>query len=300
MKNNKLGAFIIILCSLLWAVSGICGQLLFQATNLTTLWLSSVRLLISGAVLLVISCFSDTGHYFDLFHNKKDLLSFLIFMTFGCLCVQYSYFSAIEASNAATGTILQYVSPLFVVCAMAVINKKFPRISEILCCLLAVFGVFLVSTGGNIGSLAISPKAVGWGIFSAACLAYYNIAPVSLVKKYGAAKIVGLGMLLSGIILTIAARPFNMTVENPNAAAVTEIAAIILLGTVIPFVAYPKGVAIIGPAKSSILATTEPMSAFLISLLVLGETYPPLSIVGFFCIVIAVIFVTLSGKKEQS
>ena len=131
-------------------------------------------------------------------------------------------------------------------------------------------------------------------------MAYYNIAPVSLVKKYGTMEIVGLGMLLGSVMLGVLVRPFGVPMEGVDFVAIAEIVVIIIFGTIIPFAAYPKGVAIIGSTKSSIIATSEPMSAFLISLFILGEKYPPLSIVGFFFIVLAVIFITLSGKKENN
>ena len=104
---------------------------------------------------------------------------------------------------------LQYMSPIFRCCYnVSFYIKKLPTIAEGLCCILAVAGVFLVSTGGNIKSLSISPEALFWGIFSAGCLAYYNIAPVNLVKKYGAMEIVGLGMLLGSVMLGVLVRPF--------------------------------------------------------------------------------------------
>lgn len=300
MKNKKIGTLIIIVCSVLWAISGICGQLLFSRTSLSTPFLTMVRLAVSGLILSGMAFFSNPQKFLLLFKNKKDMLNAFIFSVFGCMAVQYSYFAAIEASNAATGTILQYMSPIFVVVTMSALHKKLPTIAEGLCCILAVAGVFLVSTGGNIKSLSISPEALFWGIFSAGCLAYYNIAPVNLVKKYGAMEIVGLGMLLGSVMLGVLVRPFGVPMDGVDIVAIAEIVIIIIFGTIIPFAAYPKGVAIIGSTKSSIIATSEPMSAFLISLFILGEKYPPLSIVGFFFIVLAVIFITLSGKKENN
>ena len=293
MKNKKIGTLIIIVCSVLWAISGICGQLLFSRTSLSTPFLTMVRLAVSGLILSGMAFFSNPQKFLLLFKNKKDMLNAFIFSVFGCMAVQYSYFAAIEASNAATGTILQYMSPIFVVVTMSALHKKLPTIAEGLCCILAVAGVFLVSTGGNIKSLSISPEALF-------CLAYYNIAPVNLVKKYGAMEIVGLGMLLGSVMLGVLVRPFGVQMEGVDIVAIAEIVIIIIFGTIIPFAAYPKGVAIIGSTKSSIIATSEPMSAFLISLFILGEKYPPLSIVGFFFIVLAVIFITLSGKKENN
>ena len=131
-------------------------------------------------------------------------------------------------------------------------------------------------------------------------MAYYNIAPVNLVKKYGTMEIVGLGMLLGGILLTAIVRPFDVPMTGVDIVAVIEIAIIIIFGTVIPFSVYPIGVSIVGATKSSIIATSEPMATFLISLFILREKYPPLSVVGFIFIVLAVIFITLSGKKENN
>ena len=210
MKNKKIGTLIIIVCSVLWAISGICGQLLFSRTSLSTPFLTMVRLAVSGLILSGMAFFSNPQKFLLLFKNKKDMLNAFIFSVFGCMAVQYSYFAAIEASNAATGTILQYMSPIFVVVTMSALHKKLPTIAEGLCCILAVAGVFLVSTGGNIKSLSISPEALFWGIFSAGCLAYYNIAPVNLVKKYGAMEIVGLGMLLGSVMLGVLVRPFGV------------------------------------------------------------------------------------------
>ena len=52
---------------------------------------------------------------FDLFKEKKDVISILIFSLVGIICLQFSFFKAIETSNAATATILQYLSPIFIV-----------------------------------------------------------------------------------------------------------------------------------------------------------------------------------------
>lgn len=300
MNNKKFGAFIVISCAFLWAISGICGQLVFERSNLTTQWLTTTRMASTGVILLAISLFTNPRSFKELFKNKGDLLKTIIFSIVGCLLVQYSYFAAIKYANAATGTILQYVSPVIVVLSMAVINKKLPSVAEAVCCIMAVCGVFLVSTGGNLSSFSIAPKALVWGLISACSLAYYTVAPVKLVKKYGAMSIVGIGMFLGGIILGIATRPFSASIEGLDAIAVVEVLVIIIFGTVIPFTAYSKGVTIVGSAKSSILATSEPMAAFLISLFILGEKFPPLSVLGFLFIVFSVIFITLSGKKEKN
>lgn len=124
MNNKKIGTLIIIVCSVLWAISGICGQLLFSRTSLSTPFLTMVRLAVSGLILSGMAFFSNPQKFLSLFKHKKDMLNAFIFSVFGCMAVQYSYFAAIEASNAATGTILQYMSPIFVVVTMSALHKN--------------------------------------------------------------------------------------------------------------------------------------------------------------------------------
>ena len=64
-------------------------------------------------------------------------------------------------------------------------------------------------------------------------MAYYNIAPVNLVKKYGAMEIVGLGMLLGSVMLGVLVRPFGVPMEGVDIVAVAEIVIIIIFGTII-------------------------------------------------------------------
>ena len=81
------------------------------------------------------------------------------FAVFGMLAVQYTYFAAIKYSNAATGTVLQYLMPIVIVFYTALTTRKPPRPLELVCVLLAVAGTFLIVTHGNLSVLAISPAA---------------------------------------------------------------------------------------------------------------------------------------------
>ena len=50
---------------------------------------------------------------------------------FGLMSVQYTYFAAVNAANAATATVLQYTYPILVLVCTSVLAKKSPNPYEI-------------------------------------------------------------------------------------------------------------------------------------------------------------------------
>lgn len=96
---------------------------------------------------------------------------------------QYTYFTAISASNAGTATVLQYIGPVLILIYLSIRTKRLPRKSELLAISLAVLGTFLLATHGKPGSMVLSGKALGWGLLSAGALAVYTVQPGRLLKN---------------------------------------------------------------------------------------------------------------------
>ena len=135
-------------------VSGTVAQYLFQHRHFNTEWLTSVRLLVSGALLLGIAYRKEKGRIWAVWKDRRDRIPLLLFGVFGMLGVQYTYFAAIEYGNAAA-TVLQYlVSDHYML--LAIRAKRIPSGKELLAVLLAVAGTFILVTHGNAGSLSIS------------------------------------------------------------------------------------------------------------------------------------------------
>ena len=68
----------------------------FKDQPFLRLFLTMVRLAVSGLILSGMAFFSNPQKFLSLFKNKKDMLNAFIFSVFGCMAVQYSYFAAIE------------------------------------------------------------------------------------------------------------------------------------------------------------------------------------------------------------
>lgn len=163
----------------MWGFSGTCGQFLLQTKGLTSNWLVPVRLLSAGALLLFICWLKDGRKVFDVW--KRDAASILVFGIFGMSMCQYTYFTAIGASNAGTATVLQYIGPVLILIYLSLRNKKLPRPSEFLAITLAVAGTFLLATHGKPGNMVLSGEALAWGLLSALALAVYTVQPGRLL-----------------------------------------------------------------------------------------------------------------------
>lgn len=186
--------------SVFWGSSGIAGQFLLINEHIAPAWLTFFRLLTAGFLLLLLTHFFK-GNIFALWKDQADRRSLLIFSAFGMLGTQYGYFASIQYSNAPTATILEYLMPILIIFWYCLSEKRRPRMRELFCAFFAIAGTALIATGGDFKSLAISEKALFWGLLSALACALYTVEPVRIIKKYGAPLVVGWGMFTASFFL---------------------------------------------------------------------------------------------------
>lgn len=288
-KNRK-GIILGILAASLWGIGGTLGQFLFQQKEINVEWLITVRLIISGVGLLVIAIATDKD-IFSIWKNRKDTIQLMIFSVIGMLGVQYTYFAAIKHSNAATATVLQFAGPIFIAIYLAIRYKRPPKKFELLAILLAVIGTFLLVTHGKIDTLSISSTALFFGIASAITLAFYTLHPKNLLEKYNSASVVGWGMLIGGLTFSSVKPPWQ--VEGVwDVYTCSIVIFIIVFGTLVAFYSYLNAVKIIGGQKTSLLASSEPLVAVLLSVIWLKTPFSLVDWIGTLCIISTVFLLT--------
>jgi drug/metabolite transporter (DMT)-like permease len=299
MKNHVLKGFLLAIgAAILWGVSGTFGQFLFQKRAVNVEWLITVRMLVTGIVLLLLAGIHKKNEIWQIWRHRKDSLALFLFSIFGVLAVQYSYFAAINYSNAATATVLQYTGPVLIAIYMALNKRKFPSKVACLAILLAILGTFLLVTHGNFGSLSISPLALFFGLMSAVTLAFYTLQPIHLLNKYNAAIVIGWGMLLGGLVFCFVKPPWEVD-GIWDIYTYSYTAFIVVFGTLIPFYAYLTAVKLIGGQKTSLLASAEPLSAALLAVLWLNTPFRETDWIGTFCIISTIVLLGISKNDEQ-
>ena len=75
------------------------------------------------------------------------------------------------------------------------------------------------------------------------------------------------------------------------------IAVVVLVGNVLAFCCYMQGVTYIGPQKASLYSFAEPVVAALISTFVLGSPFTRWDALGFGCIFLMLVLLSLPEKQ---
>lgn len=295
-KRQERGCILTVVGGSLWGFSGTCGQYLLQKKGLTSDWLVPYRLLLAGMILLAVCYIQNGPKIFGVWKKPRDAAEILIFGIVGMSMCQYTYFTAIACSNAGTATVLQYLGPVLIVAYVSFRRLRLPSAGETAAVILAVAGTFLLATHGNLHTLVISKEALIWGLLSAVALAVYTTQPGRLLNTWGSMPTTAWGMLIGGIMLSAVFRPWNMEV-SVDPVVIGGMAVIILLGTIVAFTCYMEGVRLVGPQKGSLFAAVEPVSATIFSVLLMGEAFAPVDLLGFL-LIISTIFLLATSKNQ--
>ena len=300
MSDRVKGACLTMGGAACWGVSGCMGQYLFTRENMDSTWLVPIRLFLAGLILCTFYFIKDRRMFFDPWNAKKNtrnLLDLLIYGLAGVSCCQFTYFLTIQLSSAGVGTILQDLSPVLILLVVCIQQKRAPRLFEVFSIVLALGGVFMLTTHGSLTNMAVSPAALVVGIISAFCVVIYTIWPQNLQKQYPTPMLQGWAFLMGGTFFALVFRPWRMNYV-PNAAGVAGIAAVVLIGNVLAFSCYMSGVMYIGPQKSSLFSFAEPVTAAIISTLVLGSPFTVWDAIGFVCIFLMLVLLFISNEKQ--
>lgn len=295
MRKYK-GEWITFLGGVLWGLSGTVGQYLMKNLALPAFPLTQLRLLVAGTCLVLYALFRSGPDFLKIFRNKRDLRDLLFFGFCGVGASQVAYLVAISYSDAGTATVLQYLGPIFVVLIMCILERRLPKLLEITCLVLAFGGTFILVTGGNLNALVISKEAFFWGILAAGALVVYNIAPRELLRKYSTEAVTGMGMLVMGVVLNVA-KPIEDYRIFLGEKMLPGVVVVVFVGTLLAYVLYLKGVALIGPVKASLISCVEPVAAVLFPAIFLGTPVTISGILGMCLILGAVVLLTLQREK---
>lgn len=296
-KKRVTGMIFALTGGILWGVSGVCGQYLFQNREVTAQWLVPIRLMTAGGGLLLYFLLRHREQALSVWKSRQNRIDVIIYGLAGLMLCQYSYFQTIEWSNAGTATVIQYLGPALIVVYVCISERKRPEPKEVFSVLLALGGIFLIATHGNPGTLVLSGKALAMGLFSAVSVVIYTVQPKRLLQQFDAPLILAWAMLIGGTVLMLLFRPWT---QSPVVDGMTLLVMgyIIVLGTMLSFSLYMQSVKMIGSVRASLFACVEPVASTLLTVLWMKVAFAPVDIVGFLMI-IATIFILAMPKKAR-
>ncbi|MCU4787399.1 DMT family transporter, partial [Bacillus cereus] len=198
------GFCLIVLGALFGSTSGALGQQIFVQSNLSVESIVAIKLLISGILILFISCFGNRRlDILNIWKSVQDANKIILFGTIGVLGTHYTYFSSIKEGNVAVATLLLYSAPVFLGIYLILINVNSPNKKELFSYLIFIIGIYLFFTKNSIYQLNVSILSILWGILSGMSFAFYINQLDHLCKRWSLRIVLGWGMVIGGIALLI-------------------------------------------------------------------------------------------------
>lgn len=263
MSDRVKGACLTMGGAACWGVSGCMGQYLFTRENMDSTWLVPIRLFLAGLLLCGFYFCKDRKLLFDPWNVKKNprnALDLLVYGLAGVSCCQFLYFLTIQLSTAGVATILQDLSPVLILLILCLQQRRGPHLFELCSIVLALVGVFLLTTHGSLTSLAINPAALVTGIVCAGTVVIYTMWPKKLQEQYPTPMLQGWAFLMGGALFHLVFRPWTMGYV-PSAVGVFGIVVVVVVGNVLAFSLYMSGVPLIGPSgpACTVLPSRSPL-----------------------------------------
>lgn len=298
-RPKSIGFLLVILGSIFWGIGGTVSQQLFQTSDVTVDWLVTVRLLISGLLLLAIQAiFKDTKPIIQVWKQKAFAIRLIIFSIVGMMFVQYTYMAAIHAGNAAIATLLQYLAPVMIIIFIVVTKQANFTKQDAVTVILALSGSFFLLTNGSLATLAVPLPAIVWGLLSGAALAFYTLYAVPLLKNFSALVIVGWGMTIAGLIMCFIHPPWAIETSHLNGTTILYIFIVVIFGTMLANWFYIESLQILSAKETSLLANIEPLTAVVATVVWLHEPFGSFQWLGTTLIILMMVYLALQKKDS--
>ena len=281
-----------------WGISGTMGQYLFTHEAMQTTWLIPIRLALAGLLLFAYWLVKDRKLLFAPWRQRGSAVMLVLYGVLGVSMSQFLYFLTIQFSNAAVATIMQDLSPVMVLLVACAAARRKPRLYELVSIVLALLGVTLLTTHGDLTTFAVSPVALIAGVGSAVCVTVYNCLgsrqelrayPVSLLQSWA--------FLMGAVLFALTMHSWTLG-YTPTLRGVGGILLVVLFGNLLAFNLYMTGVKLIGPEKSVLYGFSEPVTAAILAVALLSTPFTLWDALGFAAVFAMLAVLSFGGKRH--
>lgn len=285
------------LASTMWGISGTVLQLISQNLAIPATWMLSTRTIVTGVILLAISAIRYRSGIFNVFKNWQTALSVVSYAIFGLMANLLTFYYAIQRGNASAATILQYLSPLFIVLGGIIFFHRRPFRSDIIAFIIALIGVVLSITRGNITKLAIPFDSLMWGIGSGITAAFYVVLPQRAARNNPPIVVLGWGTMIAGVLFNLY-RPFWVNPPVMSTTLVASVGTVVLFGTILPFGLLMYATKFAPSDVVSIMDAMQPIVTSILSVIFFHLVLNWVEILGIALVIIA-IYILQNGRRRQ-
>lgn len=288
--SQRLAFVAVLFGAVLWGTTGTAQTFMPQTVH--PLAVGASRLAVGGFALLIIM----------LVLRKIDFRNWpwkaTIFAALAMAIFQYCFFTSIRLTGIAIGTVVAIGSaPMFSGVIEWLILKRRPTKVWLTATSLAVVGCVLLFS--NKEGLIVNPVGVTLSLCAGLLFAFYTLFNKTVLENVDTIPSVAVIFSLSAVMLM----PFLFIFETEGLLTVPGISTTIYLGiaaTSVAYILFSTGLRLIPSSSAVTLSLAEPLTAAILSVLVVGERLDLISWSGIALLLGGILVLTLSGRKEKA
>ncbi len=292
MKKSKYAIFVVF-SAISWGFLGYFNRILAEVEPNTLNRVTIRDFLSLVCLVLVFAMVRRSVFRFP----KKRLLSIGgsgLLSVFG-LSVVYLQ-AQVRCSLATAGTLL-YLAPSMVVLMSALIWREKITWRKGLALFFALIGCALVC-GLAGGELSGTPDGILLGIASAFCYATYTIFSHYSLQDYDLYTVIFWTFVFAGLASLAVADYRTIGMVFTSWKGIFGAFGVVVIGTVLPYFFYTKGLEGLEGGKASIIATLEPVVTALTGIFLLGESMDIWKGLGIVLVLSGVFLLAEKGEKN--
>jgi len=276
--------------AILWGTTGTAQT--FMPQTIHPLAVGASRLAVGGFSLLVIL----------LIMRKIDFRNWpwksTLYAAISMAIFQYLFFSSVRLTGVAIGTVVTIGSaPVFSGVIEWLLVKRRPTRVWIMATALAIIGCALLFL--NKDGIVVNPGGIAMSLGAGLLFAFYPLVNKDVLEKVEPVPAVAVIFSMSAIMLL----PFLFLFETEGLMTGRGVSVVVYLGIVTTSVAYilfSAGLKRIPSSSAVTLSLAEPLTAALLSVIVVGERLSGTSWIGITLLLGGILVLTLSGRKVKA
>lgn len=287
--SQRLSYFLVLLGAVLWGTTGTAQT--FMPQTIHPLAVGASRLAVGGFSLLAVL----------LIMRKIDFRNWpwraTIYAAISMAVFQYLFFSSVRLTGIAIGTVVTIGSaPVFSGFIEWLLLKRRPDRVWMIATLLAIIGCVLLFL--NKDGIVVNPIGVTMSLGAGLLFAFYALVNKEVLEKTEPIPAVAVIFSVSALMLL----PFLLLFETEGLLTGSGIAVVIYLGiatTSVAYILFSTGLKRIPSSSAVTLSLAEPLTAALLSVLIVRERLDLTSWIGIVMLLGGILVLTMSGRKSK-
>ena len=285
--SQRISYLVVLFGAILWGTTGTAQT--FMPQTIHPLAVGASRLAVGGFSLLMIL----------LILRKIDFRNWpwrsTLYAAISMAVFQYLFFSSVRLTGVAIGTVVAIGSaPVFSGMIEWLLVKRRPTRVWVMATALAIIGCALLFL--HTDGIIVNPIGVGMSLGAGLLFAFYTLVNKEVLAKVDTVPAVAVIFSMSAMMLL----PFLFLFETEGLLTGRGISVVLYLGiatTSVAYILFSAGLKRIPSSSAVTLSLAEPLTAAILSVIVVGERLNATSWMGVALLLGGILVLTLKGRE---